>query len=166
MDERHDSSLFQYKTVRGWVDRIVSKWWDECSMRPMGVVVQSDGSYGNVLCRPLRSTLSMMLVAARPGWSPLVHHHPCQSTSWAVRLVHSDVHLCCCRHFLRRRHCCCVSGRGFFWLCWRRLSSYFTCRPLVARIIILNTACSPTNRRLLCFGACVCSKRDCVAWLI
>ena len=132
----------------------------------MGVAVQSPGSHGNVLFRPLHSTLSMVLFQDRPGWSPLVHDYRCQSTSWVLRSANSDVHLCCCRHFLRRRHCCCVSKRVFFWLCWRRLSSYFTCRPLVATIINLNTTCSPTNRRLLCFGACVCSKRDFVVWLI
>ena len=50
----------------------------------MGVAVQSAGSYGNVLFRPLRSILSV-LFRYHPGWPSLVHYHPCESMSSVIR---------------------------------------------------------------------------------
>ena len=64
---------------------MVSRWWDEFSMRPMGVVVLWLGSHCMVLLCPLRSILSMVLFQDHPGWSPLAHYTPCESMSSVVR---------------------------------------------------------------------------------
>ena len=112
----------------------------------MGVAVQSAGSYGNVLFRPLRSTLAMVLFQDRPGWPSLVHYHPCESMS---SVVQSWFTFDCVDFVIVVAVVLVVSERGIFWLCWYRLSSCSNGEPLAARIMTVNTVFSSTNNRLL-----------------